>query len=295
MRKCLFTVAVAALVVGSPAAARDQSGYFGVEGGVLLPPTTHVDGRISDGSTTIVGNDLFGIKYKKGYDLDLIGGYDFGMVRLEGELGYKRAGVDRLSLSGPTLRAISDALGAPVSSDDLRTGGHARVLSGMANGLFDFGGPGLGAYAGGGLGLADVKLGGTGGSASKSKFAWQLLAGIRTPVSDHVDLGLKYRYFQTGKLRFSDQIAAGDDVYTASLAGRFSSHSLLASLAYNFGSRATAATVPAVSYAPPPLPAVTDLQTCPDGSTVPLTSACPFSYAPPPPPPPSPAYRGERG
>ena len=28
-------------------------------------------------------------KLKTGYDVDVIGGYDFGMFRLEGELGYK--------------------------------------------------------------------------------------------------------------------------------------------------------------------------------------------------------------
>ena len=29
-----------------------------------------------------------------GFDVDVIGGYDFGMFRVEGELGYKRACID---------------------------------------------------------------------------------------------------------------------------------------------------------------------------------------------------------
>ncbi|MGN6850443.1 MAG: outer membrane protein [Sphingomicrobium sp.] len=294
MRKFLLAAAVAAAAVASPASANDRGGYIGLEGGFLFPRTTHVDGKFSDGSTTFVGKDLFGIKYKTGYDLDVIAGYDLGMFRLEGELGYKRAGLDRLSIPSSTLNEISDALGVPITADDLSIEGHTRVLSGMVNGLVDFGGPNFGVYAGGGVGLAGVKLGGGGDSVSKTRFAWQLIAGARAPVSSNVDLGLKYRYFRSGKLRFSDQFAADDSVYTASIAGRFSSHSLLASVAYNFGSRgAPIAAAPA--YAPPPPPPVANVQTCPDGSTVPVGSACPNSYAPPPPPPPPPSYRGERG
>lgn len=294
MRKHLMAAAIAAAAIGSAASARDHSGYVELDGGLLFPLTTHVDGRISDGTTTIVGNDLFGIKYKTGYDLDLVGGYDLGMFRLEGELGYKRASLDRLSVPRATLDAISDAIGVPVTGDDLRIGGHARVLSGIVNGLVEFGGPGFGAYAGAGVGLADVKLGGGGDSVSKSKLAWQLLAGVRTPVSDNVDLGLKYRYFRTGKLSFSDRIATSDGTYSASLAGRLASHSLLASLSYNFGS-ATPRPVAQATYTTPPQPQVADVQACPDGSTVPLGTACPDTYAPPPPQAPSPMYRGERG
>jgi len=291
MRKFLLA-AVASAFVCSAAFAGDRGGYIGLEGGFLFPRTTHVDARISDGTTTFVGKDLFGIKYKTGYDLDVIGGYDLGMFRVEGELGYKRAGLDRLSISPATLDAISDALRTPITTDDLSVDGHTRVLSGMVNGLVDFGGSNFGVYAGAGAGLAGVKLGGGGDSVSKTKFAWQLIAGARAPVSSNIELGLKYRYFQTGKLRFSDQFIADDATYTASAAGRFSSHSLLASVAYNFGSSAAPTAAPP-AYAAPPPPRVTDVQSCPDGSTVPVTSACPNSYAPPPPPPP--ASRGERG
>ena len=34
--------------------------------------------------------------------------------------------------------------------------------------------------------------------------AWQLIAGVYMPISDNIDLGLKYRYFRTGKLNFND-------------------------------------------------------------------------------------------
>ena len=261
MRKYLLAAAIVT-VIGSPAIARDHSGYIGLEGGVLFPETSHLGGTFSDSSGT---DGTFGLKYKTGYDLDLNGGYDFGMFRLEAELGYKRAGLSRITAPDVSL---------PI-------GGHARALSGMGNALIDFGGNGsFGGYLGGGVGIANVKFAGDGVSANDTKFAWQALAGLYTPVSQNVDVGLKYRYFRTGKLKFSDS--------TGEVSGRFSSHSLLASLAYNFGSPATAPQQPA--YAPPP-PAA-EVQTCADGSEVPVTSACPI--APPPPPPPV-RSRGERG
>ncbi|HVI05246.1 MAG TPA: hypothetical protein VM711_04025, partial [Sphingomicrobium sp.] len=235
---------------------------------------------------------IFGVKYKTGYDLDLIGGYDLGSFRLEGEIGYKRARLDRVSASDATLAAISNFAGVGITNDDLRLNGHARVLSGMVNGLVDFGGNGsFGGYLGGGVGLANVKFAGGGVSANDSKFAWQALAGLYAPVSQNVDIGLKYRYFRTGKLKFSDSADFGNGPITAQLSGRFSSHSLLASATYNFGASAADPQQPA--YVPPPPPPAPAVQTCADGSEVPATSACP--YAPPPPPPPPVRSRGERG
>jgi len=43
MRKYLFLAAVAAAAVASPAVARDNSPYVGIEGGVLLPRDTNFD------------------------------------------------------------------------------------------------------------------------------------------------------------------------------------------------------------------------------------------------------------
>ena len=291
MRKYLIA-AFAATVFSSPALAQDQGGYFGVEGGVLFPRTSSVSGKIVDstGATVVQADNLAGIKYKTGADIDLIGGYSFGMFRLEGEVGYKKANLDRLVVDAATLTAISNYLDTPVSESDLQLVGHARVFSGMVNGLFQFGGPRFGAYAGAGVGVADVKFSGGGGSASDSKIAWQLLAGLSTPISDTIDFGVKYRYFRTGRLKFSETVAVNDTSYTGSLSGRFSSHSLLASLIYHFRSPIVPAPAP-VAYPVAPQPPAA--QTCPDGSVIPVTTTCP--PPPGPPPPPAPAPRPERG
>ena len=44
MRKYLLAAAAAA-VFATPAMARDDSGYVGLEGGVLFPQNQHIDGR----------------------------------------------------------------------------------------------------------------------------------------------------------------------------------------------------------------------------------------------------------
>ena len=114
-----------------------------------------------------------------------------------------------------------------------------------------------------------------------------------TPSAPNVDAGLKYRYFHTGKLGFNDAFTLNAVPFTTSAKGNYDSHSLLASLVYNFNSRGEAAPIPAAAPAPPPPPPPEPpaTQTCADGSVILATAACP---APPPPPPP-PVERGERG
>ncbi|MES2146680.1 MAG: hypothetical protein V4491_02395, partial [Pseudomonadota bacterium] len=107
-----------------------------------------------------------------------------------------------------------------------------------------------------------------------------------------------YRYFRTGKLNFNDDFsfvgvapASGGTVFFDNNS-KFASHSLLASLIFNFGGVEAAPPPPppmVEPVAPPPAPPA--MQTCADGSVILATDACP----PPPPPPPPPVQSGERG
>ena len=102
MRNYLLAATAAIAVVSSPAMARDGSVYVGIEGGVLFPKDNDADVFADFTTTQVPGSpaasapadttygDMFGIDYKRGVDVDAIIGYDFGMFRLEGELGYKR-------------------------------------------------------------------------------------------------------------------------------------------------------------------------------------------------------------
>src|SRR5215212_2132351 len=144
--------AVAAAAIASPAAARDGSGYIGIEGGVLFPQKQDIDGAVDFTTNTLTrvdlaSDDVARVKLKTGYDVDIIGGYDFGIFRLEGELGYKHSKIKSVNIDDGFVTAINTGSGNLFIDDDFNISNRATVLSGMINGLLDFGGNGgVGAY-----------------------------------------------------------------------------------------------------------------------------------------------------
>src|SRR5215213_2180206 len=187
MKRYLLATAAAAVLAASPAAARDHSAYFGIEVGPMWAKDSRVSSDFSDGST-----DFFRVDHKIGVDGDLIAGYDFGMFRAELEGAYKWAKHDE----------YSDATGS-IDAD-----GHSRVYSIMGNAMVDLGrNESVNFYAGAGIGMAWVRqrfsVEGDPDDfhINDSGLAWQLIAGVRAPVFRHFDVGLKYRYFDAGKIR----------------------------------------------------------------------------------------------
>src|SRR3546814_13336971 len=84
----------------------------------------------------------------------------------------------------------------------------------MVNGLLDFGDDdGLQGFVGGGAGVARVSvepvLAGPFLDDSDTGFAWQAIAGVRAPLSDSIDVGLKYRFFNAANLDLVDQTGRG--------------------------------------------------------------------------------------
>jgi outer membrane protein OmpA-like peptidoglycan-associated protein len=247
MRKLAIAVALATTALATPAAARDGAWYVGVEGGGLLVEDAKFDLGVAPDAVTV--------DHEKGFDVGGIVGYDFGGFRAEFEVAYKDANLDAVSVSGvPAF--------APAGNYDAADG-NSRILSFMLNGMFDFGADdGVQGFVGGGAGVARVKeseyqlakFGPAFVDDSDSRFAWQAIAGVRAPLSDRVDVGLKYRFFNVDNVK---TIAANG----AQMDGRIRSHSLLASLIFNFGE-------PAAPPPPPPPPPPAE------------------PPAPPPPPPP---------
>jgi len=262
MKRYLLAAAATAALTASPAAARDHSAYFGLEIGPMWVQDSHL---------SLDGVHVLDIDHKLGVDGDLIAGYDFGIIRAEVEGSHKWAKHDQYSNGSTSIDA----------------NGHSRSYSLMGNVLIDLGkNETVNFYAGGGVGIAWVrqKIDPAFGSFSikDSGLAWQGIAGIRAPVFRHFDIGLKYRYFDAGKIK--------DDIGTTRVGSRFRSHSLLASLIYNFAELAPPPPPP-LPPPPPPPPPPPATQTCPDGSVILATDTCP---APPPPPPP-PEVTPERG
>src|SRR5437868_7011818 len=248
MRRLLLATA-AAMAVASPAMATDGSLYAGIEGGVLFPLDTKYDVTISGTQfsspfTATTYRDGFRQNHKNGFDIDAILGYDFGMFRVEGELGYKHAGANWVSVD-TTLQADTDYYLYYYSASDnnFNFSKKTAIWSAMANALADFNIDANTAFTvGAGIGGARAHMLGD----SDSALAWQILAGVRTAITPNLDLGIKYRYFQTGNLHVNDRIVSSCDgtcVYDIDAKGKFRSHSVLASLIYNFA-----------SVAPPPPP-----------------------------------------
>ncbi|WP_156441212.1 MULTISPECIES: outer membrane protein, partial [unclassified Sphingomonas] len=230
MRKLAITLALATTALATPALARDNAWYVGVEGGAMI-----VEDHDFDLSST--GQNILSTDNDYGWDVDATIGYDFGPFRVEAEVGYREASVDAHQLTIPVG-------GVPAGIYENPATGDSSALSFMANGLIDFG-PDDGAqgFVGGGVGVARVKYSDFGVlprvllDDSDTVFAWQVLAGVRAPLSDNVDVSVKYRFFNADDVTV---VAATG----ASLDSRFRSHSILGGLTFNFGEPA----------APPPPP-----------------------------------------
>src|SRR6185369_1897069 len=182
MRKLAIAVALASTALATPAVARDHSFYAGLEGGVMWVEDMDLDYHNS--STGLDLKDAITLTHDSGLDVDVIAGYDFGMLRLEGELAYKRASINQ---------AITQVLLSGGSAGDaFDSTGRARATSAMLNLLIDAGNEdALSGYAGVGVGVANVKYnpsfttpnGTIEFSDSYNGMAWQGIIGLRYAVS----------------------------------------------------------------------------------------------------------------
>ncbi len=242
-------LALASTALASPALARDDSWYGGVEGGALLVEDMHFDiGALSDAAQ--VDNHY-------GYDVDGVIGYDFGAFRVETEVGYKNSTVD--SYSSTTTTPIRNFAGVPINAPAGTydyAGGRTTALSFMLNGLLDFGDDdGIQGFVGGGVGVARVKTRIGLNTLSNfiddpdTVFAWQGIAGLRAPLTSHLDATFKYRFFNADNVKLVDVSGRAWSIR------RYRSHSILGGLTCNFGEPpAAAAAASAASAASPPPP-----------------------------------------
>ncbi len=257
----LLLAGAAAILVAAPAQAREGQPYFGFNGGIIFADQVDIEAE-----TYQEGLNEARVNTGYGWEGDLVFGYDFGAFRLEGELAYKKQDHDRLLVNSANTAGLPVGLRANPDSSQ-------KTYSGMINALFDLGGDdGLQFFAGGGAGLArlDFELGvpGTGTliEGKDTTFAYQGLAGLRFPVNENIDLGVKYRYFRARDFHLSG-------FANNPLELDLESHSVMASLLVNFGGRAQPEPVAAPPPPPPPPPP-------------PMTAPPPPAPRPAPPPPP---------
>ncbi len=240
MKKLAIAVALASTAMASPALATDGAWYIGLEGGPMI--VEDIDLNINDTQAASIDHDY-------GYDFGGVIGYDFGAFRLEAEGSLRRADVKSVVATG--LGIPSGATGTPVvGSYDIN--GRSDAMAFMVNGMFDFGSDdGLQGFVGGGAGVARVDLDYVFANNflddSDTGFAYQAIAGVRAPLTETIDVGLKYRFFTAPNVDLVDSL--GRDIET-----RFRSHSILGSLIFNFGRAAAPVLPPVPAPAPPPPP-----------------------------------------
>jgi opacity protein-like surface antigen len=248
MKKTTFLLAgAAAAAIAVPAQA--DGPYIGIEGGVSFKDQVKVEVRPDDAT----GDDAFTRaavgRTKMGVDGDVILGYDFGAFRLEAEGGYKNNKYRGLAVFNNAILPTGVTVPSGTVVDNERD---LEIWSGMVNALVEIGSEdSFQIYGGGGAGVARLELPvvvanvGTLVDDKQTDFAWQLIGGVKFPVTDRIDLGVKYRYFNIDDFRLTG--TNGSD-----LSADYSAHSVLASLVFNFG--ASSQPEPALVAPPPPPP-----------------------------------------
>jgi opacity protein-like surface antigen len=162
-------------------------------------------------------DDVFATRSKWSAEASASAGYDFGWLRLEGELAHRQVRTSRIApddfaadflsqlnggLNRPSAAPDPGAPGLPaLTVADFQRPGNIRALSAMANAVVDVKlARHLTVFAGGGYGLSQVR----GFGDSDRARSWQYVLGLRFPVSDRLELGFKHRYFDSGMVTLDD-------------------------------------------------------------------------------------------
>lgn len=274
MRSVLWVagVATAALLAGAAEAGQP---YVGVEGGVGWARDNDID-EVVDYQSDQPGippitadqeyDDVFRINYgKKGHEIGIVGGYDFGWLRLEGELRHMRTALRHIDADDGAdafLTSFNSTLNRPsfipdpgspgmgrLTTEDFDIDGNISVSSAMVNALLDINvAKRVSAYIGYGAGRSQVRAMGDKDSA----WSWQRIFGIRYKLSDHIELGTKFRMFNSGMVKLKhrpvtyagnpDRIVDGggtvnrttNAVVVPEVEGAYRPRSWLATLTYSF-------------------------------------------------------------
>jgi opacity protein-like surface antigen len=182
------------------------SGFLGVS----LPVDTEVTStQYGPGTKTFTDR----VEFDPSISIGGSGGFDFGYLRIEGELSYKNGEMSSIT------EKISQTRFANVD-------GRVGVSALMFNAFFDMRNPSpVIPYIGGGIGFATLNLGDTYGtdtttgyrerlyhSDTDTVFAYQVGAGLEIALTSMLSLDLGYRYFGTAKAQFNRNSSTATEV-----------------------------------------------------------------------------------
>ena len=207
MKRTLLSISALMVLAASPAVClateSKPAGYMSVFLGASLPQDTSV--TISEFNPVTVKEAR--VQFDPGVNIGGTSGYDFGFLRLEGEMSYKYAEITSVTERSYGIRYVN-------------VDGGLSAFALMMNGFFDLHNPSpITPYLGGGMGFASLKLGNTRGveadsgavnyhlfrSDEDSVFAYQFGAGMEVEMNPRLSLDLGYRFFGTSRASFSEQ------------------------------------------------------------------------------------------
>lgn len=208
MKKIIVSIAaITTLAVATvcPAASARPGPYLSGFLGISVNPDANV------ASTDLVTNRDFSdrVEFDPNINIGGTAGYDFGIVRMEGELSYKKAGIGSVTSQSDGFRfhSVNGSIGA---------------LAMMFNGFFDLhNNSRITPYLGGGIGFASMHLSDTTGidtrngaaqritlygAGDDTVFAYQVGTGVEIALNRQCSLDLGYRYFVTDRANFDSDL-----------------------------------------------------------------------------------------
>jgi opacity protein-like surface antigen len=207
--------AALSIPIASHATPIRQGPYASFFAGVSGVASTDAD--VTDFTISPVGSFKERVKFDPSINIGGTGGYDFGIVRLEGEVSYKQ---------GEITSVTSQNIATGTTSQFVDTDGRLGALAVMFNSFIDLHNYSpITPYIGGGIGFAALHLDDTFGTNisvtpvtrgivyfhdDETVFAYQVGGGFDIALNRRLSLDLGYRYFATSKAHFeSTPIATG--------------------------------------------------------------------------------------
>ena len=226
-------ILAAGLVAGLSTAALADGWYVGADTGLNLVPAQKY--KTAAGKQKVSTDPGFGLLGNAGYD--------FGSIRLEGEMGWRYNGINKVNGSGGD--------------------GNFQPADLMVNALYDFhNSTAWTPYVGVGVGGVDtfankVRNSTTLTNDSDIAFAYQGIAGLSYALNSNLSVNGEYRYMRTLDNSFNSD--TGSNGMAGDVKGPYQAHSILVGFTYKFDAPAAApapmaAPVPAPVAAPAPAP-----------------------------------------
>jgi|TARA_R110002073_G_scaffold166553_2_gene323209 outer membrane protein OmpA-like peptidoglycan-associated protein len=232
MRKIILSTVCGVALISGNAVADEGSWYAGIDGSYSILGKEKAKGSPLDLQS----------HFNDGWALGGTMGYDFGVWRLEGEIGKHFHNADRFAITN------DGGLGLGGGSVNATTG-KSRLTHYMVNAVYDFAALSddnkVEPFIGAGLGLGDLNMknlataGGAFAHDKDSVFAYQMFAGVRVPLANAFEMSLKYRFLGTADASLQDNLG---NRFKAS----YGVHDIMMGVTYRFGgsSKRAAAEMP---------------------------------------------------